>query len=146
MNSLRQFHWSLISGMVVLIVPTMGMAACNAGPSSAAADPAGAQTAFDTLPPGDAVRGEQISAAQHCAACHVDHPVGPGFPGEPPLAEVAAARRAGYSAEAYLYESIVKPGAYVVPGFADDAMPQDIASTLTPQDMADLLAYLMTMH
>jgi cytochrome c1 len=72
-------------------------------------------------------------------------PVGPTFPGDPPLAARAATRKSGYSAELYLYESIVEPNAYIVPGFQKDIMPGNADETLTDQDLADLIAYLMTM-
>ena len=46
----------------------------------------------------------------------------------------------------YRYESIVNPGAYVVQGFQSGIMPQDFGETLGEQDLADLVAYLMTME
>jgi cytochrome c2 len=99
------------------------------------------------LPAGDAASGEQIlTVVQPCHTCHIDVPVGPPFPGEPPLATLAATRRPDYSAEAYLYESIVNPSAYVVPGFQGDIMPENFGGILTQQDLADLVAYLMTMQ
>ena len=101
---------------------------------------------LESLPTGDAAHGEQIfMVAQPCHTCHIDVPVGPAFPGEPPLATLAATRRPGYSAETYLYESIMNPSAYVAPGFQDGVMPQNFGELLTQQDLADLVAYLMTM-
>jgi len=99
-----------------------------------------------SLPTGDEARGGQIfMVAQPCHTCHMDVPVGPAFPGEPPLATLAATRRPGYSAEAYLYESIINPSAYVAPGFQDGVMPQNFGELLLQQDLADLVAYLLTM-
>jgi mono/diheme cytochrome c family protein len=103
------------------------------------------QAEFNKLPVGDAARGEQIFLAQPCHTCHADLTVGPAFPGDPPLAIRAETRRSGYSAELYLYESIVEPNAYIVPGFQKDIMPSDIGETLTNQELADLIAYLITM-
>jgi mono/diheme cytochrome c family protein len=114
--------------------------------TGADAPPAELQKAFDGLPSGDATRGEQIfTDTQSCHTCHLDQSVGPQFPGEPPLAALAETRRPSYPAEVYLYESIVNPGAYVVQGFHDDIMPQDYEKMLTKQDLADLVAYLLTM-
>jgi hypothetical protein len=53
----------------------------------------------------------------------------------------AAERVAGLSAEQYIHESILKPGAYIVPGFRD-LMFADYARYLNQQDIADLQAYL----
>ena len=102
---------------------------------------------LEALSAGDAASGEQIfTVVQPCHTCHIDVPVGPPFPGEPPLATLAATRRPGYSAESYLYESIMNPSAYVVPGFQGDIMPENFGGILTQQDLADLVAYLMTMQ
>jgi mono/diheme cytochrome c family protein len=105
------------------------------------------QTAFDDLPAGDAARGEEIfKVGQPCHTCHIDQPLGPPFPGEPPLAVRAATRRPGYPADVYIYESITHTSAYVVTGFQDGIMPANFAEILTEQDLADLVAYLMTQN
>jgi hypothetical protein len=44
----------------------------------------------------------------------------------------------------YIYESILRPNAYVVDGFQKGLMPQTFETTLTPQQLADLLAFLLT--
>jgi hypothetical protein len=67
--------------------------------------------------------------------------VGPSQAG---LSTRAATRRPGYSAEAYIYESIVNPNAYLVTGFQQGLMPQTFAQTLTPQQIADVIAFLKT--
>lgn len=104
------------------------------------------QAELDKLPVGDVVRGRQTFLAQPCKTCHIDLDVGPAFPGNPPLATFAATRKSGYSAELYLYESIVAPNAYIVPSFQEDIMPAEYGQILTEQELADLLAYLMTMN
>lgn len=107
--------------------------------------PADLNTSFNQLPPGDPAQGEQIFISKvSCHTCHIDQSVGPQFPGDLPLADLAASRKPGYSAELYLYESIVNPDAYVVNGFKDGIMPGDYQKLLTEQDLADLIAYLMT--
>jgi hypothetical protein len=50
--------------------------------------------------------------------------------------------RAGYSAEMYLYESIVYPDAFVVPGFHSGIMPPVHGQRLDDQAIADLVAFL----
>ena len=129
-----------------LLVLTFAMLACSlgapGGDESISADQL--QATFEELPSGDPARGEQIFLAQPCHTCHRDVPVGPAFSADPPLATVAEGRKSGYSAELYLYESIVSPNAYVVSGFQKDVMPADYGMMLTEQELADVIAYLMT--
>jgi len=135
---------SIFASIVFL---TLAMLACSLG-STGSDKPVSAnelQAKFDKLPAGDATRGEQIFIAQPCHTCHMDLPVGPVFPGEPPLVDLAATRRSGYPADLYLYESIVNPSAFVVEGFQSDVMPEGFGANLTRQELADLVAYLMTM-
>lgn len=102
----------------------------------------------DALPAGDASGGEQVFRGQGgCSACHSLEPgerlVGPSLSG---VATRAAIRKPDYSAEMYLHESIVNTNAYVVEGFHDSIMPESYANRLTQQELADLVAYLMTMQ
>lgn len=106
------------------------------------------------LPEGDAEVGETRARELGCAACHIDAPTGPAWlptADQPGIGERAATRveEAGYSgnatgAEGYLFESIVLPEAYLVTGYTN-IMPNTYADTLTDQDMADLIAYLLTL-
>jgi mono/diheme cytochrome c family protein len=107
------------------------------------------------LPAGDATRGEALAASLGCTACHIAAPVGPAWMAsgsEPGIGTRAGTRftASGYSgkatsAEQYLFESIVQPGAYVVSGFADGVMPATYGNTLTDQQLADLIAYLLSL-
>ena len=40
-------------------------------------------------------------------------------------------------------ESIESPNAYVVPGFPGGVMPPDFTKTLTAQQIADVVAYIL---
>jgi nitric oxide reductase subunit C len=97
------------------------------------------------LPTGNVDDGEQAFRDQGCSACHTLEPdqrlVGPSLAG---VASRAGTRQPGYSAEEYLYESIVDPNAYVVAGFQGGLMPANYARRLDAQQLADLLAFLMT--
>ena len=105
------------------------------------------------LPPGDAANGEALAAAKGCAGCHVTTNNGPAWAasaGQPGIGDRAATRLeqddyngAATDAEQYLLESIVTPGAYVVPGFAIQ-MPANFVGSLTAQETADLIAYMLT--
>jgi mono/diheme cytochrome c family protein len=120
--------------------------------------PAGQEVGADiaqTLPAGDAARGKTLAEGPlGCAACHILSAVGPAWAGDsttPGIGTRAAARIAesGYGGaaktpEQYLLESIVNPNAYLVSGFQQGVMPGNFGSRLTPQDAADLIAYLLT--
>ena len=103
----------------------------------------------DGCPIGDPVAGElvfQTASPITCSTCHsLDGSVGLG----PSLQGIGD--RAGtevnvpeLSAECYIQESIVKPGVFVVPGFPDGLMPTIFENTLTPEQIADLVAFLLT--
>jgi cytochrome c2 len=104
------------------------------------------QKEFAALPKGDAEGGTATFTTAGCAACHALEPdvkiVGPSQAG---IATRAATRKPGYSAEVYLYESIILPNAYVVEGFQAGLMTPTFKETLKPQEIADLIAFLMTL-
>lgn len=107
------------------------------------------------LPEGDAERGQALASGPlGCTACHVLSDLGSRWaqaeasPGIGARAE-STFRQEGYTGTAtsafeYLFESIALPNAHVVEGFPPDLMPGTFAQRMTPQDMADLIAYLFT--
>jgi nitric oxide reductase subunit C len=132
------------------IVPTRAAPVVSAptqAPSGGSAGIAALQAEFSALPQGDAAAGRAIFTSAGCAACHSLDPevkiVGPSQAG---IATRAATRKPGYPAELYLYESVTKPGAYVVEGFADGIMPPDFQTKLTSQELADVIAFLLTLQ
>jgi len=102
-----------------------------------------------TLPPGDPVHGavlfsQSVNGAPPCTTCHtMDESVlvGPGLKG---FGARAGTRISGESAEQYTLESITQPASYLVPGFSN-VMYNQYATALTPQDIADLVAYLLSL-
>ncbi len=104
-----------------------------------------------TIAGADPERGKEIFFASSigegtgCRLCHSLKPnevkVGPSLAG---IATRAATRVPGMSAEEYIRESILHPDAYIVPGF-DNKMPAYISEGLSPQDLDDLVAFLMTL-
>lgn len=90
-------------------------------------------------------RGRQVYREKNCASCHR---IGDeGATTGPPLthiATVAETRQPGLSAEAYVRQSILDPGAYIVPGYPD-TMPRGQARGLSPEDFDDLVRYLLTL-
>ncbi len=51
---------------------------------------------------------------------------------------------AGYTVEQYLVESITRPGDFIVDGFSSGLMPANFGTRMTHQQLADIVAYLMT--
>ncbi|MBM4424774.1 MAG: c-type cytochrome [Chloroflexi bacterium] len=81
-----------------------------------------------------------------CFACHrLDNrggTIGPEWNG---IGETAANRVGGVSAEEYIHQSIVDPGAFTVPGYEDKAetMPRDFAQKLTAEEIDIIVQYLL---
>lgn len=105
---------------------------------------------FAELPAGDAGRGAQlfsqsVNGAPECSSCHMlddQTLVGPGMAN---YAAVAPVADAGASSLAeYTFVSITQPGAFVVSGFGNTMYAQ-YQRQLSPQDIADLIAYLLTL-
>lgn len=93
-------------------------------------------------------RGQVVFLQAGCNACHTisgvsSGTVGPVLDG---LATRAATTVAGLTAEEYIHQSILEPSAYIVEGFPDGVMPQTFGDTLTEEQLADLVAFLLTLQ
>jgi mono/diheme cytochrome c family protein len=110
----------------------------------AAARPGDDSGALATAGLAQAKTGEQIFTAAGCAGCHTFSPAGSNGTIGPDLNDLdAAARRFGKGKppEDYVRESIVKPEAFIVPGFGN-AMPS-FQGRLTDQQIQALIDYLL---
>jgi mono/diheme cytochrome c family protein len=122
------------------------------------------------LPPGDAAHGSLLVETfdLDCASCHVRGHVGapaPYWAKDPENDQQGVATRAqtrylaadytgqATSAREYLFESIVSPNIYIVPGRIDyyfdvaagrSQMPGNFGKKLDKQMLADVIAYLET--
>lgn len=106
------------------------------------------------LPAGDPAAGEQTAVTLGCTACHILAPTGPAWlpaAGEPGIGERAETRlsQSDYTGNAetpeqYLLESIVQSDVYLVSGYSN-LMPATYANTLSEQQAADLIAYLLSL-
>lgn len=100
-------------------------------------------------PAGDPVaRGRQVYGEQSCATCHEPGLLNLWRPVGPPLdhiGSVAEGRRAGVPAGEYIRQSIVDPGAFVVPGYPD-SMPRGLADRMSKVDLDALVAYLASLR
>jgi mono/diheme cytochrome c family protein len=83
--------------------------------------------------------GEQLFSSV-CSACHkAQDSVGPAFTD---MAQRAATRIQGVSAEDYIRQSILDPSAFVVPGFSD-VMPKNFRQQYTDTQISALIAYIV---
>ncbi len=110
--------------------------------------------AMDGIQPGDPAAGAEVYLKFGCNACHGmtdqegSNAVGPWLGN---VAETGATRVEGVSAQDYVYQSVLDPNAFIAPdcptGPCPDPspMPGDFAFRFSenPQDMADLLTYLL---
>ena len=109
--------------------------------------PAGSQSyaaeAAAALEGSSAAIGEALVAEQNCIACHAlgNGALAPLFAG---IADRAAERRRPLSAEQYLYEAIMYPGAHVLEAYAN-SMPNDYDDRLSQQEIGHIIAYLLTL-
>jgi cytochrome c553 len=80
-----------------------------------------------------------------CATCHTldgTDLVGPSFQG---LAGRAGSRISGLSAEEYIRQSILTPGAYIVSGY-QNSMNSTYAQFFSDEDVDHLIAFLMSLE
>ncbi len=100
-----------------------------------------------TLDPNSAAGRGKALFSIHCAACHsieVDVViVGPSLAG---ISTVATSLVADLDAETYLSRSILYPDNFVVDGYESGTMQQNFASTLTSEEVDNLVAYLLTIQ
>lgn len=93
-------------------------------------------------------RGRQLFGRLGCARCHViDAQGGRLGPDLSRIGTIAVARKpeatpsARGVADAYIRESILDPGAYIVPGY-NDVMPRGLARNLSQSDLDALVLFL----
>lgn len=89
----------------------------------------------------DPSKGPALYSQYGCASCHdVDNSTGPYVVG---TGARAATRRPGYSAAAYIYESIIEPMAFTVPGYPAGVMPQNFKAKIPEADLYTVIAWLL---
>ena len=148
-----------INSLVAFIMnwQTTALAAAQNPPTPAV--PGFGEDITAALPAGDAKNGEALATSKGCVGCHVTSTVGPAWLEDPQIGARAETRftQDGYtggaaSAEQYTVESIVQPSAYLVPGetylnagTGQSLMPATYGDSLSAQDVADLVAYLLSL-
>lgn len=115
--------------------------------SGVAEDELTADTYMDIVTPllasADPARGEELILQYGCTACHGGENAGRLAPDWSSLREVAADRRSPLTAAAYVYESIIHPGAYTVEGYVNN-MPRLYDEQISEADLGDIIAYLIS--
>ncbi len=145
---------------VLLPSPTPARATNTPTPEAVSTEPAseaaaGQDPALDGLPDNllaamadaDPARGEQLTLTNGCIGCHALNPnqvmAGPTWHN---VGETAATRVEDQSAATYLYNSIFHPNDYVVEGYMPNIMLQIYEQTLSDQDVADIISYLLSLQ
>jgi mono/diheme cytochrome c family protein len=143
-----------------LLLVTLGMtavvAACDASAAVPTRPPISAANAIATATvkaggtPGGAAGvvngspGAQLFAAQGCSGCHMIKGQGGAIgPDQSTIGTTAATRKPGMSAEDYIRESIINPGAFVVPNYQNGVMPATYGQTLSQDQLNQLVQYLL---
>lgn len=82
-----------------------------------------------------------------CHTCHVLDPTAPEVVGPrlSNIATTAATRVPDLSAKDYLRQSIIQPNTYIVPGYQPSIMVSNYRTSLSPQQVEDIVAFLMTL-
>jgi mono/diheme cytochrome c family protein len=151
---------------IVAYVMNWGPALANVTPEPTQAIVPVGTDVTQPLPKGDAAAGQQVVQTQGCIACHISQggaaTIGPnwqpaaednnqGIGTRAPLRITAPDYHGkAKTGDQYIFESVVDPDAYIVPGNASYApggkslMPHDFATKLSAQNLADVIAYLDT--
>lgn len=91
----------------------------------------------------DPANGPALVQQHGCTACHGGNNAGRLAPGYEGLAERASERRPPLTGAAYVYESIIYPGAYTVEGYQNN-MPRLYESQIPHDELGDIIAYLLS--
>lgn len=146
-----------VNSLVIFIMNWQDRALAEGGPP---AIPPGEVVGTDItiqLPTGDPQTGRTLSAGSlGCAGCHELAAVGPAWAPSGDAAGIGERADTRFtqesytgqatSAEQYLIEAVVLPNAYVVDGYEANVMPANYGQRLTVQELADLVAYMLSLR
>lgn len=124
----------------LVLLAALFLAACGTGATSSG-DPAAGQQLFS---------GAKPIAGGNGPACETCHSVEPGMPGSigqnlSNIGNRAATTVPGQAAEEYLRTAITDPDAFLSGGYQEGIMYRGYARDLTPQEISDLVAYMLTL-
>lgn len=131
---------TLMRILIVTLIMLFLLTACNPNPPSV--------ISYEDVPlDGDSAHGEElfnsaIKSAPPCSSCHIpDSPASPDLAG---LSERAGSRVEDMDAREYIFYSIVEPARFIVEDYGN-VMWNRYDESLSPQDIADLIAYLLSL-
>lgn len=129
---------------LLLVLIACVCVACSADPPRVAYDEVDFELA--DAGSGEKLFGQSNNEAPACAACHSvtgeSSGIGNSLEG---VADVAGERVKGQTAREYLYWSIQRPGQRLVAGYSN-IMYADYEESLEAADLADLIAYMLTLR
>ncbi len=118
-------------------------AGAGAGAGGAAGGSQGGAQSGGSSSGGDAALGKTTFASAGCGGCHTFTPAGTDAQVGPDLDNlVADAKKAGEPEDKYIEQSIVDPDAVIASGYQPGVMPTTFGKTLSPEELAGLVAFL----
>jgi cytochrome c oxidase subunit II len=92
------------------------------------------------------VKGKAVFISSGCGACHMFKPAGTSGTIGPNLATTPTvdAKKTHTPLAAFIRTSIVKPNAYISPGYPRGVMPQTFATSLTKTELDNLVAFIIS--
>src|SRR5712691_11690667 len=112
-------------------------------PSTSPSAPTATSTATSS-PTRGAAEGKAVFVASGCGSCHTlkaagtTGTIGPNLDAKPAV----DAKKAHMSLAAFVRESIVRPNAYISPGYPKGVMPQNFATRLSKMQLMALVALI----
>jgi mono/diheme cytochrome c family protein len=144
---MRRHHVSIVVSAAALLA--VGLAAGCGSQGVASPTPQTVQGSVptqttQTVAKGNPENGKAVFVANACAGCHTFKPAGSTAKVGPDLDQLAEyAKKANTPIDQYTAGAITSPPpAYVPPGFPTNVMPTTYGTTLKPQQLADLVAFL----
>ena len=121
-------------------VPGSAGAAAGATSSGSSSSGSGGSSSQTSAAAGKAV----FTGSAGCGSCHTLAAAGTTGTVGPNLgvAVVPDAKKAGMPVKAFLMESIVKPNAFIAPGYGPNVMPQTFGQTLTQTQIQALVNFI----
>lgn len=137
---MKQLNFARRASVLVALLMVVLISACESEPP---------KVAVDELPPGNPENGADLFAvsvqgATACSSCHQLNAARSSGPSLQYYGDIAGDRVDGESAEAYTYYAIIRPSRYLVRGYSN-VMPSNYEDVFTEQELADLIAYLLTL-